>query len=158
MSVFLGTHQNRLDAKGRVSIPSAFRAALRARAKSGEPLAILRPSHLHPCLEAWPADAFAALTRPLDEMDIFSEDHDDLATALYADAYPFEADREGRILLPESLRAHAGLTDQATFMGLGRTFQIWEPQAASARRADARLRARGLTAGRGMPPATDTPS
>ncbi|KON63755.1 protein MraZ [Komagataeibacter europaeus] len=157
MSVFLGTHQNRLDAKGRVSIPSTFRAALRVRAKSGEPLAILRPSHLHPCLEAWPADAFAALTRPLDEMDIFSEDHDDLATALYADAYPFEADKEGRILLPESLRTYAGLTDQVTFMGLGRTFQIWDPQAAAQRRAAARERARRLTAGRGAP-ATGTPS
>jgi len=157
VSVFLGTHLNRLDAKGRVSIPSAFRTALRARAKSGEPLAILRPSHLHPCLEAWPADAFAALTRPLDEMDIFSEDHDDLATALYADAYPFEADREGRILLPESLRGHAGLTDQVTFMGLGRTFQIWNPQAAEERRTAARARARTLTAGRGAV-RTDTPS
>lgn len=149
MSVFLGTHQNRLDAKGRVSIPSAFRTALRARAKSGEPLAILRPSHLHPCLEAWPADAFAALTRPLDEMDIFSQDHDDLATALYADAYPFEADREGRILLPETLRSHAGLADQVAFMGLGRTFQIWDPQAAMERRQAARDSARRLTAGRG---------
>ena len=149
MSVFLGTHQNRLDAKGRVSIPSAFRTALRARAKSGEPLAILRPSHLHPCLEAWPADAFAALTRTLDEMDIFSQDHDDLATALYADAYPFEADREGRILLPETLRSHAGLTDQVAFMGLGRTFQIWDPQAAMERRQAARDSARRLTAGRG---------
>ena len=149
MSVFLGTHLNRLDAKGRVSIPSAFRTALRARAKSGEPLAILRPSHLHPCLEAWPADAFAALTRPLDEMDIFSQDHDDLATALYADAYPFEADREGRILLPETLRSHAGLTDQVAFMGLGRTFQIWDPQAAMERRQAARDSARRLTAGRG---------
>ncbi|GAN98967.1 division/cell wall cluster transcriptional repressor MraZ [Komagataeibacter oboediens] len=158
MSVFLGTHQNRLDAKGRVSIPSAFRTALRARAKSGEPLAILRPSHLHPCLEAWPADAFAALTRPLDEMDIFSEDHDDLATALYADAYPFEADKEGRILLPETLRTYAGLTDQVTFMGLGRTFQIWDPQAALARRTTARERARRLTSGRGVASGTGTPS
>ncbi|RFD20284.1 transcriptional regulator MraZ [Komagataeibacter melaceti] len=157
MSVFLGTHQNRLDAKGRVSIPSAFRTALRARAKSGEPLAILRPSHLHPCLEAWPADAFAALTRPLDEMDIFSEDHDDLATALYADAYPFETDREGRILLPETLRAHAGLTDQVTFMGLGRTFQIWDPQAAEQRRAAARASARRMTMGRGPGNAGATP-
>ncbi|GAN86738.1 division/cell wall cluster transcriptional repressor MraZ [Komagataeibacter intermedius] len=157
MSVFLGTHQNRLDAKGRVSIPSAFRTALRARAKSGEPLAILRPSHLHPCLEAWPADAFAALTRPLDEMDIFSEDHDDLATALYADAYPFEADKEGRILLPETLRTYAGLTDQVTFMGLGRTFQIWDPQAALARRTTARERARRLTSGRGAAGGTGTP-
>ncbi|RBM05235.1 division/cell wall cluster transcriptional repressor MraZ [Novacetimonas cocois] len=148
MSVFLGTHQNRLDAKGRVSIPSAFRTTLRTLARAGEPLVIMRPSHLHPCLEAWPSAAFSALARPLDEVDIFSEDHDDLATALYADAYPIDADKEGRILLPETLRAHAGLTEHVTFMGLGRIFQVWDPDAATRRREEARQRARRLTSGK----------
>ena len=148
VSVFLGTHQNRLDAKGRVSIPSAFRATLRTLSRAGEPLVIMRPSHLHPCLEAWPSASFSALARPLDEVDIFSEDHDDLATALYADAYPLDADKEGRILLPETLRAHANLSEQVTFMGLGRIFQVWDPDAANQRRAEARARARAMTSGR----------
>ena len=153
MSVFLGTHQNRLDAKGRVSIPAGFRAALRGRSQSAEAAPdasgtvqiVLRPSHKHPCIEAWPLDAFAALARPLDRLDMFSEDHDDLSAALYADAYPVDADKEGRIMLPEILASHAGLSDSVAFMGLGHIFQIWEPKAAERRRIEARDRARGVS-------------
>ncbi len=84
---------------------------------------------------------------PLQGLDLFSEAHDDMAAALYADAYPLEADKEGRVLLPASLIAHANLSDAVVFMGLGRIFQIWEPAAAERRRAEARerARARGLT-------------
>ncbi len=145
MSQFLGTHQNRLDAKGRVSVPATFRAMLR---KDGETTGlILRPSHKHACIEAWPAPMFEALAGQLQGLDLFSEAHDDMAAALYADAYPLDADKEGRILLPEPLVAHAGLSDSVVFMGLGRIFQIWEPGAAVLRREEARerARARGLT-------------
>ncbi len=106
---------------------------------------MLRPSHKYPCIEAWPLDEFASLARPLDRLDMFSEDHDDLSAALYADAYPVDADKEGRIMLPEMLTAHAGLSESVAFMGLGHIFQIWEPQAAARRTIEARLRARGVT-------------
>ena len=58
-----------------------------------------------------------------------------------------EPDKEGRISVPDSLVRHAGLTDSVVFMGLGRLFQIWEPQAASRRIANARegVVQRGLT-------------
>ncbi len=145
MTHFLGTHQNRLDAKGRVSVPAAFRAALRAASAlpaEAEAALVLRPSHKHPCIEAWPAAVFQELATPLDRLDLFSEAHDDLAAALYADAFPVETDREGRIVLPEALARHAGLADRVVFMGLGRIFQIWEPAAADRRRDEARERAR----------------
>ena len=75
-------------------------------------------------------------------MDIFDDDHDDLAMALYPDAAHFDPDKEGRIGLPDDLIRHAGLTEAVFFMGLGRTFQIWEPAAAERARAAARERAR----------------
>ena len=142
MSQFLGTHQNKLDAKGRVSIPASFRAALRANAVEGVASLVLRPSHKYPCIEGWPAVAFDALAQPLDRLAMFGEDHEDMSTALYADANPVESDKEGRIVLPDSLVRHAGLSDTVIFMGLGRIFQLWEPAAAEERRADARARAR----------------
>ena len=106
MSHFLGTHQNRLDAKGRVSVPAAFRALLRGP-DGGAASLILRPSHKHPCIEAWPEAVFQTLAAPLDRLDMFSEDQDDLMMTLYADATRVEADKEGRIILPESLVQHA---------------------------------------------------
>ena len=143
MTHFLGTHTNRLDAKGRVSIPAPFRAALRPET-GGNATVVLRPSHTHPCVEGWPEREFHALATPLDSLDMFSDAHDDLAATIFADAYPLEADREGRIVLPEFLVTHANLTESVVFMGLGRTFQIWEPAAAERRRAEARERARAL--------------
>jgi MraZ protein len=154
MTHFLGTHQNKLDAKGRVSVPAAFRQSLRQAAEkagldpcNGSGQLVLRPSHKHPCIEAWPAAEFHALAAPLERLEVFSEEHDDLASALYADAFPADIDKEGRIVLPDALTAHAGLSESVVFMGLGRVFQIWEPAAAERRRAEARerARARGLT-------------
>ncbi len=142
MGQFLGTHLNRIDAKGRVSIPAPFRAALRALGPDGAAPLILRQSHAHPCVEGWPTSTFEALAMPLERLDVFGEDHDDLAQVLYSDAYPVESDKEGRIILPDALVQHASLSDTIVFMGLGRTFQIWEPQAAERRRAEARERAR----------------
>jgi len=139
MTQFLGSHQNRRDAKGRVSIPAPFRAALRA-ADAGVVSVVLRPSHTHPCVEAWPVDQFGQLATPLDGMDVFGDEQQDLATSLYADAHLVESDREGRIVLPDDLVAHAGLGEAVIFMGLGRIFQVWEPQAAERRRAEARAR------------------
>ena len=146
MSQFLGTHTNRLDAKGRVSIPAPFRAALRPNGGDSAPL-VLRPSHNHPCIEGWPAAAFHALTAQLDTLDVFGEASEDLAAALYAEAHPSEPDKEGRIVLPAELVAFANLGDSVMFMGVGKTFQIWEPAAGERRRAEARARAhaRGFT-------------
>jgi MraZ protein len=140
MTPFLGQHQNRLDAKGRVSVPSAYRAALKLLTGSSE--MILRPSFTHACIEAWPTARFNELEKSLNALDVFSAEYEDLSTAIYANAYPVEADKDGRILLPEGLMKHAGLTDAVTFMGTGQTFQIWEPAAAAARALEAQAKAK----------------
>lgn len=155
MTHFLGSHLNRLDAKGRVSVPAAFRAALKSMDSSveGGVTMILRPSHKHQCVEAWPQAVFDKLAQSLDRYELFSPEYEDLAAAIYADAYPIEADKEGRIILNEMLVAHAGLTDNVIFMGAGPTFQIWEPTAAKRRAAEARqiVNTRGLTLPGGAP-------
>lgn len=151
MTHFLGTHQNRLDAKGRVSIPASFRSALKKQSPNAESQngdgngcvqLILRPSHQYPCIEAWPEASFAALAQSLSELEQFSPEREDFATTLYSDAYPMETDKEGRIVLPGDLAGHANLNGAVTFMGLGETFQIWEPSAAEQRRTQARDRTR----------------
>lgn len=116
---------------------------------------ILRPSHQLTCIEAWPLAVFNALAASLEQLDVFSKAQNDLATTLYADATPLDADKEGRIVLPERLLRHAGITDEMEFMGLGRTFQIWHPEAAERRRAEARESARTgqMTLAGSTPPA-----
>jgi MraZ protein len=142
MSHFLNTHANRVDAKGRVSIPAPFRTALRTLCPEGEVPLVLRTSHNHACVEGWPTRYFQALGTPLQQMDVFGADQEDMAVSIYADALYVESDKEGRIVLPDALMQHAGLTDMVLFMGLGRTFQIWQPEAGQRYMADARERAR----------------
>lgn len=146
MAQFIGTHQNKLDAKGRVSIPAQFRTVLKQMSHAGEaatvaPL-VLRPSHQYPCIEGWTQKGFEALSAPLENYDQFSPEHDDLAMALFGDACPMETDKEGRIVLPGELVAHAMLTENVVFIGTNRTFQIWEPAAGARRLAEAREKVR----------------
>jgi MraZ protein len=138
MTHFMGTHCNRLDAKMRVSVPAGFRTVLRDQGGA----LVLRSSHLYPAIEAWPLPVFESFAKPLQRLDLFSERHDDLAASLYADACIVEPDKEGRVVLPEMLVTHAELGDSVIFIGLGRGFQIWEPQAGQRFVAEARARAR----------------
>jgi MraZ protein len=142
MTQFLGTHTNRLDAKGRVSIPAPFRSALKDA--DGNIRLILRPSHKHNCIEGWPVASFNALAESMRHMPTFSDDQEDLALALYGEVTQLEPDREGRIVLPDELVMYANLRDAVRFIGLSAHFQIWEPDAAERRRAEAKVRARSL--------------
>jgi MraZ protein len=137
MSQFLGTHPNRLDAKGRVSIPAPFRAALRNG--DGEAALVLRPHHTHRCIDGFAASYFYNLAAGMARLDLFSADQEDLAMALYGDAVELTPDKEGRIVMPQNLIAWAGLEQGATFIGMGEQFQIWSPEAAQRRAAEARL-------------------
>jgi MraZ protein len=153
MGQFLGTHANRLDSKGRVSVPAAFRTTL-ARLDTTE--LVLRPSHKWPCIEAWPEPAFREFAARLDQFDAFSDEHDDLAIALFADAQAASPDAEGRIVLNERLAEYAGLEagKPVAFVGFGKIFLIWEPGLAQQHlpQSIARAKERGLTVPRSTRP------
>lgn len=144
MSQFSGTHLNKVDSKGRVSIPAPFRALLRAQREidDGSPEAplFLRRSNYHDCLEAWSERGFQGFTSRLSQLDRLSPEYDDIATAIFSDAYRMETDKEGRIVLPGDLAQFAGITGPVAFMGVGEYFQIWEPDAAARRREEARAK------------------
>jgi MraZ protein len=147
MALFIGTHQNKLDAKGRVSIPAQFRSVLKKMSHAGEAAAIatmyLRPSHQNPCIEGWTELGFEALSAPVAEgYNLFSQEHEDFVLALFGDACAMETDKEGRIMLPPNLVAHAELTENVMFIGSRNTFQIWEPEAGARRLAEAREKAK----------------
>ncbi len=155
MDHFSGSHHNKLDAKGRVSVPAQFRTILKKFSSAGAdslvaPL-VLRPSHQYPCIEGWTEQGFEALSAPLDAFDQFSPEHDDLSIGLFGDACGMETDKEGRIVLPADMVAYAGLTDNVVFIGANKIFQIWEPGAGARRIAEAKAKIRTLTLRNGRP-------
>jgi len=137
MTLFLSTFENRLDKKGRVSVPSPFRSALSAQSFQG--IVVFR-SQTVAALDGCGMDRMETLAASLDGMDLFSQARDDLAATIFADARQLPFDGEGRVMLPEDLVAYLGVDERCAFVGRGPTFQIWEPEAFRAHQEAARAR------------------
>ncbi len=138
MALFLSTFINKVDRKGRVSVPAPFRAAVSDQSFKG---IVAFRSYRESTIEACAIDRMEQLSESVDALDLFSEEQDDLASTIFADAHQLPIDGDGRIILPGALIDHAGITDQAAFVGRGATFQIWNPDAFATHQAEARSRA-----------------
>ena len=132
MPLFLSTVTNKVDKKGRVSVPASFRSAVAADGKGGEVnnSVVIYPSLFRTCLDGTNREYMQDISDSIyDEFGPFSEEGHELSDLLLGSAHELSWDPEGRILLPEPLIAHAGLSEAATFVGRGELFQIWQPDA-----------------------------
>ncbi len=141
MDEFVSTFTNRLDAKGRVSIPAPFRAVLAVDGFDG--------LYCCPTLDQQAIDAGGNRLRQVIGASIanfepFSEDHELLSTTLIGDSEILKIDQDGRVVLTDTIKAHAGISDRVTFVGQGYKFQIWEPERFAAYREEAKNRLRDL--------------
>ena len=122
--MFLSTYQNKLDKKGRVSVPASFRSYLSNLGYNG---VICYPSFNNNCLEAWPQDRIEKISEAIDSLNPFEEKKDYFATSILSESINLQFDSEGRILLTNNLLKHAKIKNNILFVGQGKTFQIWEP-------------------------------
>jgi len=134
MSLFLSSYENRLDPKGRISVPASFRAAIASDRFAG---VVLYRSFTNNCIEGLSMSRMESLAAATDKMGVFDGTLDDLSAMLFADARPLQFDVTGRIVIPTDLLAHAGITDTAIFVGRGNSFQIWNPDAFRRAQGDA---------------------
>lgn len=122
--LFMDTILNKVDAKGRVSLPADYRAIVK---ETGSEIVCYR-SLSYPCIEGCLEDLLDKLaTQMEDSLDFFSETQDDISNLVFGDAKRYPFDSTGRIMLSEKLLKHAQITDSAVFVGKGRKFQIWNP-------------------------------
>jgi MraZ protein len=142
MDRFVSTFTNKLDAKGRVSVPAPFRAVLErdGYVQGGAGGVYCYPSLDAPALDAGGERLAKKIDGLLAGLPDYSDERDQLSVALYGDVQVLAIDGDGRIVLPESLRAHAGLEGQVTFVGLGDKFQLWQPERFALRREQARAK------------------
>lgn len=141
VALFMSTFTNKVDRKGRVSVPAPFRTALCGAGAPPNGMLVLYRSFLIEALEGCTIERMAEMSERLDTLEQFSPEHDDLA-AIFADAQQLTLDSEGRIGLPEDLIDFAHITESAAFVGLGKTFQVWEPEALAGHKEAMRLRLR----------------
>jgi MraZ protein len=144
MALFLSTYTNKVDAKGRVSVPAGFRTALQGQEFQG---IVLLPSNKFQALEGFSMGMMHELSARIDKFDLFSDAQDDLAAVLFGNATPFAFDETGRIGLTKELLAHADIKENAVFVGMGNKFQIWSPEKYATRREAAmkEVHKKGLT-------------
>ena len=122
--MFLSTYQNKLDKKGRVSVPASFRSYLSNLGYNG---VICYPSFNNNCIEAWPQDRIEKISNAIDSLNPFEEKKDYFATSILSESINLQFDSEGRILITNKLLKHAKIKNSILFVGQGKTFQIWEP-------------------------------
>ena len=123
VALFMSTYVNKVDRKGRVSVPATFRTAISDQSFDG---IVAFPSLDYEALEAAGIDRLEAVSSGLVELEK-PDEQQILATLILARSQRLPFDPEGRIVLPEKFTAHAHITESAAFVGLGPTFQIWEP-------------------------------
>lgn len=139
MAVFLSTYVNKVDRKGRVSVPAQFRTILAAQSNQGM---IVFPSLQHSALEACSTEHMEQLSDSLESPDLPPDERELIETIIFGSSVQLAFDNEGRVVLPQSLFEYAGITEEAAFVGRRRTFQIWEPKALAAHEAALRDQAR----------------
>ena len=122
--MFLSSFENKIDKKGRVSVPSTFRSHLNSMGYNGF---ITYPSFNHSALEACSQDRIEKLSKTIDSLNPFDEKRDYFATSILSESVNVQFDTEGRISLSDKLLNHAKIKNRVLFVGLGYTFQIWEP-------------------------------
>ena len=122
--MFLSTFENKLDKKGRVSVPASFRTYLLNLGYNG---VICYPSFNNNCIEAWPQDRIEKISNSIDSLNPFEEKKDYFATSILSESTSLQFDSEGRILITDKLLKHAKIKNKMVFVGQGKTFQIWEP-------------------------------
>ena len=135
MNLFVSQFVNKIDKKGRVSLPSQFRNILSKKSNSE---IILFKSLKFKSIEGCSSERIDKIADKIEELDIFSDDQDDFATSIFSEIIPTKLDKEGRFLIPDNLKLYSNISNEVTFIGQGHYFQIWEPQAAIERQKKSR--------------------
>ena len=125
MALFLSTFTNKVDAKGRVSVPAQFRASL---VNDNYSTMVVYESFVNQCIEGCDIERIKKISESIDNLEPFSEERDAFATAVLGGSVQLSIDGDGRVILPENLLKTAKIKDNAVFVGKGSTFEIWEPK------------------------------
>ena len=136
---FLSNAVNRIDSKGRVSVPALFRAVLQKRGL-GELYALQAIDMA--AIDAGGMDLLERYEARLAQDDPFLRSSDDMSFFCHGDGAFLKLDKDGRITVTDFIREHTGITDEVAFVGRGHFFQMWRPEKFHAYREEVRERLR----------------
>jgi MraZ protein len=130
---FRGEFNQKVDGKGRMSIPADFRVVL----TDGDPrcpetplprMVVLHGKHLKNCLHAYTIEAMEEIEAGIKALPRGSEARKRASRMILGKSWDTEVDKDGRIVLPQRLRQQIGLTGEATMAAMGDYFEIWNAE------------------------------
>ena len=144
MNRFLSSAVNRIDAKGRVSVPAHFRTVVQRRGYSE--LYAIRQLDV-PALDVGGLDLLDRYEERMKLEDPFLQTADDMSFFVHGDGAFLKLDQDGRITVTDFIREHTGISSEVAFVGRGNFFQMWEPGKLGAYGAEVRARLSRLRRG-----------
>lgn len=136
MNRFLSHATNRIDAKGRVSVPAAFRTVLQER-QIQELYGF--QDFVFPAISIGGPDLMERIERQLGGLDGFSQEAHQMSLLVHGGGVFMKLDSEGRLMVTDFIRSFTGITTDVTFVGRADYFQLWQPQAFQDAQQAARL-------------------
>ena len=116
--MFLGTHEPKLDTKGRIILPARFREDL------ADGLVITKGQER--CLYVFPQSEFANITETLRQAPVTQKAARDYSRVMFAGAHDEIPDRQGRVTIPQGLREYASLEKECVVIGANTRVEIWD--------------------------------
>lgn len=116
--MFMGEYNNKLDAKGRMIVPSKFRGEL------SDQFVITRG--LDKCLFGYTLDEWSRIEESMKSLSLTKRDARKFMRLFFSGATVVEVDKQGRINIPRNLRTYAGLEKDCTIIGVSNRIEIWE--------------------------------
>ena len=127
--MLIGSFEHMLDAKGRVFIPAKWRETI------GDTLVVtlgLLESGSGSCLSGMSVEEWERFSQKLSALPVTDTKGQAISRKLYSMAAACEIDKQRRILIPAQLRELAGLSKDATLIGVGERVEIWNPETLAA--------------------------
>lgn len=141
MDRFVSRYTNRLDAKGRVSLPAPFRSLI---LKDGLDGLYVHPALGQPTLDCGGGRLMAELEALVKRFPAYSRERELLSTSVFGLSQQVKLDGEGRFMVTDLMRSHAGISDTVVFVGLDHKFQIWSPERFAERQKAAESQMQGV--------------
>lgn len=123
MSYFSSEYESKLDAKGRLVLPSKIKSNLPEA--SGNNIVLTRG--FEPCLVLYPLTEWKKVFSKVAGLNEFNEEYRNFQRNFFRGNTEIELDNNGRFLVPKTLLRYAQLENEAIIVGLGNRVEIWNP-------------------------------
>ena len=125
MNSLIGTYECKVDAKGRLMLPSGLKKQLSAVMQKGF---VLKRAVFQPCLELYPMDEWEVLMQKVNKLNRFKKKNNDFIRRFTAGVKLVELDASGRVLIAKDLVSFAGISKDIVVSAVGNIMEVWDKE------------------------------